>query len=377
MLSSFHTIVDEAGLCDNTLFQISVAPFTASVNGNTTFIGLPNQDSSNLLHTMYNNKHVDKTLYDADLVYEMRKMVDKEFAEDYRKHLDNVIATNGKSSSFVQWNYYLNFMDLNGKFCTKKILEDSNILVNEIHQPVNTGTKDVFLVGGLDISPKKDFRVLTCIETRVHNGDIKNSVFDIKTYNKDKTRMEHELVAEQVANDCKMYQLDMLCVDSTSHQAYFVQTLRKKIKEIGINTLIIPFYYNQTTKQRLFGFLETTLFNGDLKLLKESESWESEKLIEEMCYMIKEKGKKDSETIKYYAPEGEDFSDDHMNSLALANICFREAYEKSLKKEYADDGAKRWRIKLSKFKLLSEIKSDTMVDNDFLKRINGFWNIPY
>lgn len=33
-LSAFHIIVDEAGLCDFQLFMISVAPFTASVNGN-------------------------------------------------------------------------------------------------------------------------------------------------------------------------------------------------------------------------------------------------------------------------------------------------------------------------------------------------------
>ncbi|MGL6185525.1 MAG: hypothetical protein ACRC1T_09135 [Clostridium chrysemydis] len=349
-LSSFHTIVDEAGLCDFDLFQISVAPFSASVNGMCTFIGLPNQDSSNLLQRMYQNKTVKKVIYDAHLAYEMRKMVDKQFAEDYKKHLDGVIASNGRNSSFVQWNYFINFMDMNGKFVTKEVLDNSKILCNSIHSPINnTQDKSKYLVAGLDISPKKDFRVLTLMETDIVNGDVYNSVFDIKTYNKDKTRMEHEHVAEQVANDLRMYKIDMLCIDSTSHQSYFVQTLRKKIKEIGINTLIIPFYYNQSTKPRLFGFLETTLFGGRLKLLKENESWESEKLVEEMCYMIKEKGKKDSDVIKYYAPEGGDFTDDHVNSLALANICFTEAFEKFRKKEWADDGAKRWKIKLNKF----------------------------
>lgn len=353
-LSSFHTIVDEAGLCDFDLFQISVAPFSASVNGMCTFIGLPNQDSSNLLQRMYQNKTVVKTIYDANLAYEMRKMVDKQFAEDYKKHLDSVIASNGRNSSFVQWNYFINFMDMNGKFVTREVLENSNVLVNDMHAPINDpNDRTRYLVAGLDISPKKDFRVLTCMETRIVNGDIYNSVFDMKTYNKDKTRMEHEEVAERVASDLKMYKIDMLCIDSTAHQAYFVQTLRKKIKEANINTLIIPFYYNQSTKPRLFGFLETTLFGGRLKLLKEKESWESEKVVEEMCYMIKEKGKKDNDNIKYYAPEGGDFSDDHTNSLALANICFTEAFEKFRKKEIADDGAKRWKIKLNKFRDLS------------------------
>ncbi len=356
-LSSFHNLVDESGLCDFDLYQISVSPFTASVNGLETFVGLPNSDSSNLLQRMFQNKTTKKTVYDANIGYEMRKMVDKQFAEDYKKHLEDVIAKNGKNSSFVQWNYFVNFMDMNGKFCTKEILDNSNVLENIISIPVNNfEDRTKFLVAGLDISPKKDFRVLTCMETKIINSDVYNSVFDIKTYNKDKNRMEHELVAEKVANDLKMYKIDMLCIDATSHQAYFVQTLRKKILEAGINTLIVPFYYNQSTKPRLFGFLETTLFEGRLKLLRENESWESGKLVEEMCYMIKEKGKKDSETIKYYAPEGGDFTDDHVNSLALANICFTEAFERYRKGDWADDGAKRWKIKLNKFRELNSIK---------------------
>lgn len=356
-LSAMHILVDEGGLCDYSLFNMSVQPFTASVNGCTTIIGVPSNDSSSLLHRKYVDKFTEKCIYDAEMVYEMRKLVDIDFANKYRQHLDGVYRVHGKNSSFVQWNYFVNFMDMNGKFCTKEILDNSNVLENIISIPVNNfEDRTKFLVAGLDISPKKDFRVLTCMETKIINSDVYNSVFDIKTYNKDKNRMEHELVAEKVANDLKMYKIDMLCIDATSHQAYFVQTLRKKILEAGINTLIVPFYYNQSTKPRLFGFLETTLFEGRLKLLRENESWESGKLVEEMCYMIKEKGKKDSETIKYYAPEGGDFTDDHVNSLALANICFTEAFERYRKGDWADDGAKRWKIKLNKFRELNSIK---------------------
>lgn len=271
-LSAYLLMVDEAGLCDYDLFNVSVAPFTASINGNTTFVGLPNANSANLLQRMYSKPNTKKYIYDSLLGYEMRKMVDKEFAESYKKHLDGVIATHGRNSSFVQWNYFINFMDMNGKFVTREILENSNILTNNIYLPVNDeNNKNKYIVAGLDISPKKDFRVLTIMETIIDNGEVSNSVCDMKTYNKDKTRMEHEVVAEQVARDLKMYKVDMLCIDSTSHQSYFVQTLRKKISEIGINTLIIPFYYNQSTKPRLFGFLESTLFGGRLKLLKEKE----------------------------------------------------------------------------------------------------------
>lgn len=375
-LSSYHTIVDEAGLCDNDLFEISIAPFSASVNGNLTLIGLPNSDSSNLLQRKFTNKHTKKCIYDADMAYEMRKMVDTQFAEDYKKHLESVIASNGRNSSFVQWNYFINFMDMNGKFCTREILENSNVLVEEIRQPHNdTENRNRWLVAGLDISPKKDFRVLTLMETTIKDGNILNKEFDKITFNKDKGRMEHEETALRVAQALKRCKVDMICVDSTAQGLYFVQTLRKKINEIGINTMIIPFPYNGSTKAKLFGFLEETLFSGNLKLLKEDESWESSKTVEEMLYMIKEKGKKDNDGIKYYAPEGGDFTDDHMNSLALANICYRQCYELHRDKHIADDGAKRWKVRLSKY---SEGTDDNKAtDLSSLKnRIDSMWDIP-
>lgn len=373
MLSAFHIIVDEAGLCDFNLFMVSVAPFTASVNGNTTFIGLPNQDSSNLLQRMYDNKNVKNTLYDANLVYEMRKMVDKQFAEDYKKHLDGVIASNGRNSAFVQWNYFLNFTDTNGKFCTEELLEKMNVLTETTNQPINDrDNTNRFLCAGLDISPKKDFRVLTCMVTEIKNGLIYNREFDKETYNKDKCRMEHEDVAEKIARTLKRNKIDMICVDATAQGLYFVQTLRKKIKEIGINTLIVPYSYNGTSKAKLFGFLEDTLYGGQLKMLKRNESWESDKTVQEMCYMIKEKGKKDNDSIKYYAPQGSsEYTDDHMNSLALANICYRHAYEMFRNKEFADDGAKKWKIFLNKFKDLSEV-----IESPLKLRINSIWEIP-
>lgn len=372
-LTSHITIIDEAGLVNNELFDVSIAPFSTSTAGSQCFFGVPGFDNSSLIHMKYKSKEVRKVIFRYEDVYIYRSMVNKNLAENYKSEYESFVRMNGKNSSATKWNYDMDFMDMNGKFCTRKVLEDSNIPINDIYMPVNNMGNKKYIVAGLDISPKKDFRVFTGIETTINeDGEISNNVFDIKTYNKDKNRVEHELVAEQVARDCKMYKIDMICVDSTSHQAYFVQTLRKKIKEIGINTLIIPYYYNQSTKQKLFGYLESTMFGGRLKLLKEDASWESHKLIDEMCYMIKEKGQKDSDTIKYYAPTGGDFSDDHVNSLALANICFTEAFEKFRKKEIADDGASRWRIKLNKFKEIG-----TEIDKpSFNLKVNTIWDIP-
>lgn len=375
-LSAYHIIVDESGLCEYERFETSVAPFTASVNGMTTYIGVPNEDSSNLLHRKFVDPTVKKTIYDCELGYEMRKMVDKDFAEKYRRHLDNVFASNGKNSAFVQWNYFMNFMDMNGKFCTREVLESLNIMTesvatdNEIRNDYNN--TNVYNVAGLDISPKRDYRVLTIMKTFIVNGEISENVeFDKITFNKDKTRMEHEMTAQLVADNLKRCKIDFICIDATAQGWYFVQTLRKKIKEIGINTLIVPYSYNGATKAKLFGFLEDMLFSGKLKLLKENASWESAKTIEEMLYMIKEKSKGDSETIKYYAPQSADFTDDHMNSLALCNIAWRACYEAHKARTYADDGAVKWRIKLNKFRILEERNAESLRPAGL-----AFWDVP-
>lgn len=356
-LTSHLTIIDEAGLINNELYDVSISPFSTTTAGSQCFFGVPGFDNSSLIHVKYKAEEIKKIVFKFIDVYTYRLMVNKSLADNYKSSYDSFVRVNGKLSSATKWNYDMDFMDMNGKFCTKKMLEDSNVLTEEINMPINDrDNKSVYLVAGLDISPKKDYRVLTCMYTNVISGAIYNRVFDMKTYNKEKTRMEHEEVALTVALDLKMYKIDMLCIDSTSHQSYFVQTLRRKISEVGINTLIIPFYYNQSSKPRLFGMLEDLMHSGRLKLLKEDQSWESKKLVSEMCNLIREKGKKNNDNIKYYAPQGDDFSDDHVNSLALANICFREAFEKFRKREFADDGAKRWRIKLNKFSELEEIQ---------------------
>ena len=69
--------------------------------------------------------------------------------------------------------------------------------------------------------------------------------------------------------------------------------------------------------------LEDMLYSSRLKLGSEEqikEHWSFKKLIEEMLYMKREKTSK-SKNIQWVAPEGKEFSDDHVMSIALSAYC--------------------------------------------------------
>lgn len=386
-LSAFHIIVDEAGLCDYDLFNTSVQPFTASVNGCTTFIGVPNQDSSSLLYRKYNDITVTNTIYDADSVIKMRLMVDKDFAEKYSKNLEREILSHGMKSSFIQWNFFLNFTSLNGKFVTKQILEDNNLLVNDISIP--RGDTNTFKIGAIDVSASGDFKPMVIGETTViteidrrgsrQKGYV-SKVCDMVTFNKKGKKQSGEDFAKLCVEKCAEFRLDMVIMDSTSAGGkIFTQLFRKYVEINKIKMTILPFSYNQN-KQLLFGYLEDAIFSNKISLLKEKASWESQQLVDEMCYMIKEQGSKGSTYIKYYAPQGSGFYDDHVNALALFNSCLREVDERARDKRrcVANDGSgKRWLIKRRRFEVVDDenINWHKAHSHDDTK-VFSIWDVP-
>lgn len=385
MLSSNHIIVDEAGLCDYDLFNTSVQPFTASVNGCTTFIGVPNQDSSSLLYRKYNDKTVKKTIYNAYDVYEMRLMVDKDFAEKYKKNLDREILSHGMKSSFIQWNYFLNFTSLNGKFMTKQILEDNEILVNDLSKPKMSD--NTYRVAGIDVAASGDFKPMVIGETKVETefnkrGDKQTAyiskVCDMVTFNKNGKKQSADNFAKMCVEQCIEYEVDIVIMDSTSAGGkMFTQLFRQHMDTLQVDIMILPFSYNQN-KQMLFGYLEDAIYSNKITLLKEKTSWESEQLVDEMCYMIREQGSKGSTYIKYYAPQGSGFYDDHVNALALFNSCLREVDERARdrKRCVANDGSgKRWRIRRHRFKKLTNDLNQNKLQQD-AKSILSIWQVP-
>ena len=112
--------------------------------------------------------------------------------------------------------------------------------------------------------------------------------------------------------------------------------------------------------------------------MNKQASWEAEKLYYEMLTFEKKAGKTNNYVLTYSAPRGEEFSDDHMNSLALFNIGLKELIERvnaiDKRKKTYDDGKNRFFLFLRKFedrnkKKLVATKEDLMREIKEIKRI--------
>ena len=358
--------IDEAGLIKADLFQTSMSNFTSATAGVTIYSGVPNEDSSSLFYAKKRDTEVRCLLYDYPLVKDMKGMVSKKLSEAYESDYMSKVRGNsgGERSSYIRWNYYLDTEDTNGKFMSKKVLVDNNTIRNVLRKPISN--EEVYSVAGIDVSASGDYKVITIGETRVFEEfDIttkrpikiyKSDVCEIISLNKLGQKQSGEDFAKECAKICVDNRIDCVAVDASSAGGkIFTQLFRKALTMLGAKVMILPYSYNQN-KQFLFGYLEQNIYNSNLSMLREGESWESDKLIEEMCYMLK-KHVPGTTYVKYEAPKGNGFTDDHVNSLALFNICIKELYEraKDRKKCVVDDGSGNpWRLRLTKFSMVGD-----------------------
>lgn len=379
-------VTDESGLINADLFKTSMSNFTSATAGVSVYSGVPNSDSSSLFYDKKRDKSVITLLYDYPLVRDGKYMVSKKLGDAYVADYQSKVngTTGGERSSYIRWNYYLDTEDSNGKFISKSKLEDIGILCESVCQPI--GKDNTYKVAGIDVSASGDYKVMTIGESTVYKeydftvkniiNKYKNKVCNMISFNKDGNKQSGEDFARMCAEKCKEYKLDCVAIDSSSAGGQiFTQLFRKHLALLGCNVMILPFSYNQN-KQYLFGFLENSIHCGTLTLLKEDECWESEKLVEEMCYLLK-KHKPNTTYIQYEAPKGLGFTDDHVNSLALFNICLKEIIERSKDKRRckAEDGSGSvWRIRLTRY---SETNDSIKPTFKFTNRINSIWEIPY
>ena len=352
-------IIDESGLINKDLFKTSMANFTSATAGVAVYIGVPNADSSSLFYAKRNSVAVKTLIYDYPLVYQGKKMANPKEAEKYRRDYEQKVLDSGERSSFIRWNYYLDTEDATGKFMSKEILENNNILSNEIRLPQSGGDK--YIVAGIDVSAVGDYKVMVVGETTqaeefdyLSKKKVKtyhSNVCDIISFNKEGKKQSGEEFAKQSAELCVKYKIDCVCIDSSGAGGkFFTQMFRKYLKIFGAKVMILPFSYNQN-KQYLFTALEDSIYSSKIHLLQEDESWESRKLIEEMTYMVK-KHVPGSTYVKYEAPKGSGFTDDHVNALALFNICLKEIHDRSrdTKKMRVGDGSgETWRLRLRRY----------------------------
>lgn len=382
--SSNLSCIDEAGLVKADIFKTSMANFTSSTAGITVYSGVPCEHTDSLFYDKKRDRAVTTLLYDYPLVLEMKYLISKSLGDKYKADYISKVSGNsgGEKSSFIRWNYYLDTEDSNGKFMSRNILANNKILTNDIRVPY-TGDTDRYVVAGIDVSASGDYKPMAIGETvirKVYNPETNSTsikyfsdVCDMVTFNKLGQMQSGKEFARMCAEKCLEFKIDCVAIDSSSAGGkIFTQLFRDELKKLKCHVMILPFSYNQN-KQFLFGYLENCLYNGNISLLKEECSWESRQLVEEMCYMLKTHVK-GTTYIKYEAPKGSGYTDDHVNALALFNVCIKEIRERSMDKRkcIVDDGTGNpWRLYLSKFKVKDNVQIDIKSD----KKIE-LWTVP-
>lgn len=376
-------VTDESGLISADLFQTSMSNFTSATSGVSIFAGVPNSISSSLFYAKRRSKTVKTLLYDYPLVRDCKYMVSKKQGDNYVNDYKSKVGehSGGEKSSFIRWNYYLDIEDASGKFMSKSVLEQNNVLRNEIRPPKSHG--NTYAVAGIDVSAVGDYKVMVLGESTIYEDfdyetkrtikKYKNEVCDIIAFNKDGKKQSGEEFARLCAEQCIKNKLDCVAIDASSAGGkIFTQLFRKYLKLYGVKLMVLPFSYNQN-KQYLFSTLEMSIYDSNISLLKEDESWESEKLVEEMCYMLK-KRVPNTTYVKYEAPQGKMFTDDCVNALALFNICLKEICERGSDKRKckAEDGSGDfWRIRLMRY---SDSNIKIEIKNNY--HIDTIWDIP-
>lgn len=350
-LASHLTVIDESGLVDNETYAVSVEPFSASTNGTSVFIGVPNHNPVSLIANVYANEDAEKLFYNWEDCYKLMSWVDEESANDYKvKTIKNIKKNGGKHSASVAWNYYVDFNSTIGKFMTNEVLERENIMSldkGNMQKTIETSPSEVqFRVGSADISAKSDFFSLSFGITTV-TRDRKNRTFtsstdvhDMVTLNQGREdRLNIDQKVAEIIMLLQKYKIELFIVDSTASQKHFVQKLRLEMKKRDIPTMLLMYDYSEISKRTLFNMLEESLYDHSLRLLK-PKSWETRKLKEEMLYFQKINPK--TQKIQYSAPNKSGFTDDHMNSIALLNRAYSFLIESILKRKIFDDGADKW-----------------------------------
>lgn len=351
-LASHLTVIDESGLVDNETYVVSVEPFSASTDGTSVFIGVPNHNPVSLIANVYANEDAEKLLYNWEDCYKLMSWVDPNSANDYKKKtMQNIKKNGGRHSASVAWNYYVDFNSTIGKFMTNEVLERENIMSLDKGTMTKTitpsGGEDQFRVGSADISAKSDFFSLSFGITTVER-DRKNRTFtertevhDMVTLNKDRDeRLNIDQKVEAMIMWIEKYKIELFIVDSTSSQKHFVQKLRLELIKRKFPTMLLMYDYSEVSKKTLFSKMEENLYDHSLKLLKYDLKWETRKLKEEMLYFQKINPK--TQKIQYSAPNKSGFTDDHMNSVALLNRTYSYLIESILKRKIFDDGSDRW-----------------------------------
>ena len=370
-LTSHLTVIDESGKCDNDLFDNSISPFSNSTGGTQVFIGIPSTKPNSLLQKKYEVKDdplakIDTYFYNWTMCYTLAKKVNPEHAEITRQStLSNIATTGGHHSATNRMNYYLEFMKANGMFLSKDVIRKHDMMSVSSTEFYEEDGFETYRVAGVDISATAtgDYFVISRgTAWQDSYGMYRSKTRRITTLNKNKEKdlFTPDYKANKICDILEEEQIDMCMIDSTSQQLHFVQTLRQKMSERGLKTMLVPLSYSNQTKQILFSNWEDGLYSGFVKLPNINMCWESEMLYNEMQTLIK---KETTSGITYEAYKNKNDiqsrqnTDDHCNSVAMLHYCLQYLDVCVSKGEWFKDGTNfTWRAKKFKVKDMFEEK---------------------
>lgn len=273
-------------------------------------------DSTNVLFNFFKNITIPeerKIRYDWESVYACKKAVNENSAEKYKNSVENEIKQHGKKSQYIQTQYYCSFIVKGERFIMKEDLEDNGVFGTDYEENINHYRKNkLFRVGGYDPATSDDNAALSLgLTQQVDDNNFAVILKGCKILNKEERKYSSEELAKQVALECKINQIDMLMIDATNAQEDRAYMVYKELKNIGCNTLVVPYSYANTNKQKMVQHVEDMIFAGQLKIPYEyyqDEYPDYKEFLDELFYLQRKISS--TGTITYKAPDGSSFHDD-------------------------------------------------------------------
>lgn len=316
-----------------------------------------------MLYSYYKDKAIPdnlKIIYTWEDVYELKVLVNNEEGEKYKRSVEKEITNYGRNSDYILTQYYCSFKIRGTRFITMEDLERNNIFSGgDINKDLKTiqinkelEQKYVFRVGAYDPALTLDYAAIsTGISTKMGNANqFKTVAKNFIILNKNNTNVSSDELLDKVADICFYNNLDMIMIDATASQIDRAYMLVCKLREKGIDTLVVPFNYAGSNKQLMMKYFEDSLANQNFKLPNERNREKNEdydELIKELLYF--QRLPKSNGNIEYKAPEGGNFHDDMVMSIAMLNYCCKYAYDSQTRKKEAILGSGiKYRIRLHK-----------------------------
>lgn len=355
--------MDESQEVNNASFREQVQPFTTRTGGISYVLGTTLPDDANLLYSYYKDKSIPdelKIIYTWEDVFELKNLINENEAKKYKVSVEKEIANFGKNSDYILTQYYCSFKIKGTRFTTMEDLERNNMFAGgNINKNLKSivinkeiESKYVFRIGAYDPALTIDYAgITTGIATKLGNINQFNVILkNCIILNREDQNLSSSSLLDMVADICEYNNLDMLIIDSTAAQIDRAYMLVCKLKERNIDTLVVPFNYAGNNKQIMMKYFEDSISNQTLKLPKESnriEHLDYDELIKELLYF--QRIPKSNGNIEYKAPEGGNFHDDLVMSLAMLNYCCKYVLDSySRKKEVNLGSGIKYRLYLHK-----------------------------